>query len=177
MSASALVTKLVAAKTLAVVAGTSFLGGVALAASTGTLPVPIQNVAHETVGAPEAQGRAHATPDQADNKGNDKADNKGRDKAGATPSATPSATATAPAESLPGRCRAYAAGSKQDRGRSLDSPAFAALATAAGGPERVEAFCRALLAAEDADKGRADGSAKGGPTAKPGNGAKTPAGG
>ncbi len=75
------------------------VGGLALAASTGTLPAPAQAVAHHAFGglpaaAAHGKGSSHAT---------------GRPAGAGSPHATPS-------PSLPGLCRAYLAGVADSKG-------------------------------------------------------------
>lgn len=107
------IAKLVAIKTLVLVGGIGFLGGVALAASAGALPNELQTIAHETVGAPESK-QQKAQERQAKE---------------------------VQAAAVPGQCRAYAAGSKDEHGKARESRAFERLVVAAGGADKVEAFC------------------------------------
>ena len=113
-------------KVLAAAVGVIGLGGVAMAATTGSLPAPIQDVAHDAFGAPPP--RRTAGP------------------AAGRPQSQPTATSAAPAPSLHGLCRAYTAKPQGERGNALESPAFAALVTAAGGRDEVDEFCTTLLA-------------------------------
>jgi len=108
-----------AAAVAAVVLGT---GGVALAASTGAIPMPLPN--HHAVPS------ASATTSQP---------------GGRPDSSTHPGTAD-PSPSLVGLCRAYTAGAGADHGKALENPAFQALITAAGGNDGVDAFCAKLLA-------------------------------
>ncbi len=122
--------KLIAVKALVATIGAATVGGVALAAATGTLPAPIQTVAHNTVGAPSAVSSeeevdATETPEQAD--------------------ATPTKTAT-PSPNLVGLCRAYGAGVATSHGKALENPAFTVLITTAGGKDLITGFCTTLLA-------------------------------
>ena len=114
-----------AAAIAAVVVGT---GGVALAASTGALPNPLNS--HPVPAA--SPSRAHP---------------------GDRPSAPhgPGGPAS-PSPSLVGLCHAYSAGAGSDHGKALDSPAFKALLTAAGGKAGVDAFCTKLLATTQASE-------------------------
>lgn len=113
-----------AVKLVALAVGAASVGGVALAATTGSLPAPAQDVAHDAFGAPPAHtGERPST----------------------APTNQPNAT---PSPSLPGLCVAYFAQPVQDRGKALQSPAFTVLVTAAGGPEKVEDFCTDLTPAQ-----------------------------
>jgi PT repeat len=106
-----------AATIAAVVVGT---GGVALAASTGAIPNPLNN--HPAPAASASKSHPGA-PDASARPGN--AD---------------------PSPSLVGLCHAYTAGAGSDHGKALESPAFQALLTAAGGKDKVDAFCTGILA-------------------------------
>jgi len=118
------------------------IGGVALAATTGTLPAPAQDAAHSAFGAPPARSAARPST---------------------TPSQQPKAS---PSPSLPGLCVAYNAQPVEDRGKALQSPAFTALVTAAGGPEMVEDFCADLVPAQP---GTTPSHPDGAPGTAPGN--------
>lgn len=121
--------KLLAVKALAVTASVAGLGGVALAAATGSLPPAAQNAAHDLVGAPAASSPSDAARQDASHK----------------PTAAPTPEAT-PSPSLVGLCRAYGAGVATAQGKALDNPAFTVLITAAGGEAGVPAYCTTLLA-------------------------------
>ncbi|TML30880.1 MAG: hypothetical protein E6G35_05550 [Actinobacteria bacterium] len=116
-------TKVLTIKAAALLAVTA-AGGVALAATTGTLPNPLH----------------HPSAASASENG----DHPGR------PSTTPShpgkGGSAAPSPSLVGLCHAYTAGAGSDHGKALESPAFTALITAAGGKDKVDGFCTATLA-------------------------------
>ncbi|MCW2545468.1 MAG: hypothetical protein JWM40_3020 [Frankiales bacterium] len=133
-SMKAVLTNLIAAKALLAL-GVASMGGVALAASTGTLPAPAQNVAHDLVGAPAAD-TGHAQDSQ---EAQDAQDAQVEENATPKPSASPS-------PSLIGLCRAYSAGVKDAKGKALESPAFTFLITTAGSKEAVGAYCTTLLA-------------------------------
>ena len=128
--------KLLAAKVLAATAGATAIGGVALAAATGSLPPSAQNAAHDLVGAPAASSTSdfgqQDTTEQPDTTSSTASD-------AATPEATPS-------PSLIGLCRAYSAGVATSKGKALDNPAFTVLITAAGSKDAVPAYCTTLLA-------------------------------
>jgi hypothetical protein len=114
-----------AATVAVVVIGT---GGVALAASTGALPNPLNDhhpIPSASASTPQPDGRAEASrhPGNAD-----------------------------PSPSLVGLCHAYLAGAGSDRGKALESPAFQALVTAAGSKDQVDGFCTGLLATPQPDQ-------------------------
>jgi hypothetical protein len=113
-------TRVVTVKLLAVTVTVAGVGGVALAATTGSLPGPAQDAAHSAFGAPPA----HPAP---------------RASTGA-----PQHPNSSPSPSLPGLCQAYLAHPVDERGKAVESPAFTALVTAAGGPEKVEDYCATL---------------------------------
>jgi hypothetical protein len=108
---SLLSAKLAAAASVAAVA----LGGTAAAAFTGTLPTPVQKLAHTTVGAPSAHHSAPATP--------------------VGPQPTGSAGS--------GLCTAYAH-AKAHGTAAQKAVAFRNLAAAAGGAANVKAFCASV---------------------------------
>jgi hypothetical protein len=116
-----LLTLKAAAAAAAVITAT---GGVALAASAGVLPNPLD-------GSPTARPSAHATG---------KPSTAGANKAGAA----------APSPSMVGLCRAYAAGAGDNPGKALENPAFQALITSAGSKEEVAGYCDDVLAAHEA---------------------------
>ncbi|MGW5714807.1 hypothetical protein ACWEVP_01470 [Amycolatopsis sp. NPDC003865] len=125
----------------AVAAAVFAVGGVA-AAATGVLPLP----------------GGGATPAPA-------ASEHARPAAGPSPAATsahpgegtPAASPASPSPSPAGLCHAYEAGSKDEHGKALDSPAFTALITAAGGRTNVDAYCAALLEQESPGRGHTTG--------------------
>ncbi|WP_426512843.1 hypothetical protein ACPPVO_20690 [Dactylosporangium sp. McL0621] len=102
-------------------------GGVALAATTGTLPNPLNNHANPAASARSALGAASsAEPDH---------------KSSANPS-----------PSLVGLCHAYMAGAGAEHGKALENPAFGALIAAAGGRDanKVDEYCAKLLTSASA---------------------------
>jgi hypothetical protein len=155
------VLKLLTVKVLAVAAATT-AGGVALAASTGTLPNPMaQPAPAASTGLPAPHPTA--TRSGGEHKSGD---------AEASKDAKDADGSKAPSPSLVGLCHAYSAGNKTERGKALDNPAFAALITTAGGKDKVDVFCHALLtvptpasssaqAGEKADKDRPTGAPTG----------------
>jgi hypothetical protein len=115
--------KLLTLKAAAVLAGVS-AGGVALAASTGALPNPLDHNPFGTSASAEPTGK---------------------------PSAGPGGANGSPSPSLVGLCHAYLAGAGADHGKALDSPAFTVLITTAGGKEKVDVYCTNLLAGPSGD--------------------------
>ncbi len=148
-------------------AAASVLGGVAIAAQTGTLPhpfrsgeaTPVQSPAPAppapAAGTPSAPGTGRPTtsPDRAT-----------APAAPTGPSAHPSAPgASTPAPpSLKGLCASYARAS--ERGEHLDSAAQRRLETAAGSPAEVAPYCARLTGGQPSGHGGA-GSAR--PSADP----------
>jgi hypothetical protein len=120
---------LLAAKALAATAAAASVGGIALAAATGSLPPSAQNAAHDLVGAPAASSPSDSVRQDASHK----------------PTAKPTPSAT-PSPSLVGLCRAYGAAVATAEGKALDNPAFTVLITVAGDKDAVPTYCRALLA-------------------------------
>jgi hypothetical protein len=123
--------KLAAAKVVAAAAAAAILasGGLALAASSGHLPNPLSHSDRATTGdahATAAAGKPSSTPTH--------------------PTESPSESASAsPTPSLKGLCTAYQAGSTDNDGSALTSPAFKALVTAAGGAGQVAGYCTTLI--------------------------------
>jgi hypothetical protein len=118
-----LIASLLATKAFAATAAVASVGGIALAAATGSLPPAAQNAAHDLVHAPAAAS-AHSA----------RADAK-----------APTSRAT-PSPSLVGLCHAYGAGVATAKGKALDNPAFTVLITAAGSRDAVTSYCTSLLA-------------------------------
>ena len=144
---------------IAISLGALSLGGIAVAAETGSLPTPAQSAAHRVfraVGVPDADQQAS---DHVNNRGGQPTQSHGNG---------PDLTATSPA--VAGLCQAYAAGNKGEHGKALDSTAFQALATAAGGEDEIEAFCAGVLASQSAAPSPGPSA---GPSAEPSAGAST----
>jgi PT repeat len=116
--------KLLTVKLAAAAVGVTTLGGVALAAGTGTLPTSPR---HETT-------TSHPKPAHATGKPSTAPTHESKSKA-------------SPSPSLFGLCHAYTAGAGSEHGKALESPAFTALITAAGGKSNVAAYCTAVIAA------------------------------
>jgi len=129
----------VVAKAIAALALTAGAGGVALAATTTSLPddLPQATASHTTdpTTAPETKAAAADGTDPA---------------SGARPTDTNST-------GLIGLCRAWAAGA-MDHGKAADNPAFSRLAVAAGGDTAISGFCATV---------RADHPTPGQPTTTP----------
>jgi hypothetical protein len=131
---SLLSAKLAAAASVAAVA----LGSTAAAAFTGTLPAPVQKLAHNTIGAPSAHHSAPATP-----VGPQPAGNAGF-----------------------GLCTAYAH-LKAHGTAKQKAVAFRNLAAAAGGPANVKAFCASETHPGATPSGQPASHPTGKPTAHP----------
>jgi hypothetical protein len=136
-----LLSKALAVKTIAGLA-VLLLGGAAVAATTGSLPTPVQQGAHDLLsplGVAVPAGKApHPT---------------GTSGGTVHPSPTPSPLTPRPGPdpdpsagpAMAGLCQAWQAQQKGGPGKPTDSPAFQALVTAAGGPDKVAAYCAAVL--------------------------------
>ncbi|MCW2638279.1 MAG: hypothetical protein JWP76_585 [Dactylosporangium sp.] len=148
----AVVMKVLTVKALAVL-GVAAGGGVALAASTGTLPNPLAQPARVTsLGLSTAPAQAEQSR-EAHNPGSTEASKNAKD-------AKDSDVSKAPSPSLVGLCHAYSAGNKTEHGKALDNPAFTALTATAGGKDKVDMFCQALLAAPAPPNSNAQPSGK-----------------
>ena len=121
--------KILTVKAAAVLAATA-IGGVAVAAGTGSLPTQHRDDA--------AARRTHASQPARPAHPAQPAHPTGAPAT--SPGSTRAHTAT-PAPSLIGLCRAFAAGAGDNPGKALDNPAFTALLTAAGGRDKVTAYC------------------------------------
>jgi hypothetical protein len=108
-----------------------------------------------------AVGAAVATGGVALAAGNGALPNPFNEKPAAShsPDARDNGAKGSPSPSLVGLCHAFSAGNKEDRGKSLENPAFTALINAAGGKDKVEGFCDNVLksaapAAKPSDAGK-----------------------
>jgi hypothetical protein len=115
------------------------LGGVAVAATTGSLPSPVQHGAHDLL-----SPLGVTVPDS-------RATRPAEGREGPHPSATPSpspTTGTGPPvdPAMQGLCQVWQAQQKGHTGKSMEATAFQTLVTAAGGAGKVPAFCAAVLA-------------------------------
>jgi hypothetical protein len=112
-------TSLLSAKIAATAAAAAItLGGAAAAAYTGTLPAPVQKLAHDTIGVPKTPGTQP------------------------THSSTPQPTAI-PGHAAYGLCTAYAR-LKAHGSAAQKATAFRDLAAAAGGATNVTTYCAAV---------------------------------
>jgi hypothetical protein len=120
-------------------------GGVAVAAGTGALPMPLRGVRTPTTSA------EHPTSNH-----------------GVVASPHPSVTGspgTSPSTSVIDLCHAYLEGNGSARGKILDSPEFRPLVVAAGGKQKVEGFCSKLAGGQSAHpKPGSSGHASGHPS-------------
>jgi hypothetical protein len=134
------VMKLLTVKAAAVIALTA-AGGVAVAATTGTLPTTLTGSEQHASGLSAAgshqTGKPSARPSASDKDKHHDGDQDGKGPADANGSPSPS---------LVGLCHAVSAGNKDEHGKALENPAFTALITAAGGKDKVDLFCATLLA-------------------------------
>lgn len=135
--------KLLTVKAAAVAVVAVGAGGVALAATTGTLPNPLSNHANPAASAGISHASQHPS---APGHGPSNAD---------------------PSPSLVGLCHAFTAGAGADHGKALESPAFRALITAAGGKDKVDAYCTTLLAASASESAHPGGQVSDHPTGAP----------
>jgi hypothetical protein len=148
-----LLTVKVAASAVAVAA----VGGVAVAAATGSLPaqrgdsstapaaVSTSDTLPAAPGGTPAEAGKNVTGDKNAPEDNGKAKN-GTDKGN-----------PAPSPSLPGLCRAYTADAGADHGKALENPAFTVLITTAGGKDKVGAYCTDLLGKQPGDATHSSG--------------------
>ena len=132
MLATPLRTKLAAT----VAAGAIGFGGLAAAAYAGALPEPIQDFAHQTVGAPSAssdhsdpgnQGSAHRRTEASEHA------NTGQSSQPVGPDATGSARS--------GLCTAFAEEKAENGQVDTRSVAYRGLVKAAGGADNIDEFC------------------------------------
>lgn len=110
-------------------------GGIALAASQGSVHVPFTGHDNRASAAPSAS--ATVNPGLTHTPSAEPSD----DATDESPSAAPSAT---PSPSLDGLCVAYQAGAMA---KAATNPAFTALTTAAGGAGNIDAYCTARIGA------------------------------
>lgn len=141
----AVLAKMLAAKVVTATMGVASATAVAVTAATGALPTPVQEAAHQLVGAPAPTAPADAEADEA----GDKTAPVTAEQTKETPSPVTAADAH---PSFVGLCHAYSAGNKATHGKALQSPAFQALVTAAGGETKVVSFCTPLLAKASPEK-------------------------
>jgi hypothetical protein len=114
-------TRLLTVKMAAIVTGT-VASGVALAATVGVLPNPLDSDVRETNITTQRGARSAPTGSRLD------------------------VLDTTPSPALVGLCQYYLAAPPGDHGRTLESPAFDELVNTAGGKDKVDAYCARLLA-------------------------------
>jgi hypothetical protein len=161
--------KLATVKIAATAAAVLVAGGVAVAAATGGLPTQGNDTppaVPSTIDKVTSSAASDGAPGKSDKKDNGQpngeksnGDKNNNDNAGT------------PSPSLTGLCHAYTAGSKSERGKALESPAFTYLITTAGGKDKVPAYCSDLLAKEPKQQPE---HPTGKPTTNPGNGPADP---
>jgi hypothetical protein len=137
MLTTLLSTKLAAAAA----AGALGFGGLAAAAYTGALPEPIQDFAHQTVGAPAAAS------DHADPSGQSTAhdNSQASEQANAGQSGQPVGPDATGAARL-GLCTAFAEEKAENGEVDTRSVAYRALVEAAGGAHNIDEFCAGVAA-------------------------------
>lgn len=113
--------------TLKIAAVAAAAGGIALAATAGTLP-----------------GQQREEPAPAADTGVVATTSVTKTEKSKAPDKKPDNSAS-PSPSLHGLCQAHTAGAGSEHGKAHENPAFSALITAAGGPDKVPAFCADLL--------------------------------
>ena len=122
-------TSFLATKTAVAAAAVAAVAGVGAAgAYTGSLPDRLQNVAHDTLGAPGGGETRSQRPDTTPGPGS-------------TPSRSKAAGVDATGAAAHGLCTAAAAG-----GLATTSTAYRSLAEAAGGASRIAAYCASVPA-------------------------------
>jgi hypothetical protein len=144
------VMKILTVKAVAVLAATT-ASGMALAASTGTLPNPLAQPARVT-----SSGLSAASPTPEQPRGEPSDGGGPANSAGPESSKSPKSrgASSVPLPALVGLCRAYGASNKAKHGTALDNPAFRSLIALAGGKDRVDLFCKAVLAAPTSTDGQ-----------------------
>lgn len=146
---SPLLTRLITAKVLGATAGAVALGGVAVAASTGSLPSPLPHSDHASSVAVDRVAATHEATTAATSESPEPTEGPESSAAVETEAAEPSKSAEhtgTPSPSLPGLCRAWLA-RPHEAGKADDSTAFTVLVKAAGGDKAaVEGYCTTVLA-------------------------------
>jgi hypothetical protein len=136
-----LLSKALAVKTIAGLT-VLLLGGVAVAATTGSLPPPVQQGAHDLLSPLGVAVPAGKVPHPTRDSGSTMHPSP---PPSPTPRPGPSPDPSA-GPAMAGLCQAWQAQQKGGPGKPTDSPALQALVTAAGGPDKVAAYCAAVLA-------------------------------
>jgi hypothetical protein len=164
------VLKLLTVKVVIAACATTAAGGVALAASTGNLPNPLDK--HGSGGSSQIGTAPDSEKSKSSHGGgrDDGKDKDGKNNDNGNGKQGNADASHAPSPSLVGLCHAYDSGNKADHGKALDNPAFTVLITTAGGRDKVDAFCIALLANPNAGNDNGNGNGNGndnGKKAKP----------
>jgi hypothetical protein len=142
MLATLLGTKLAAAAA----AGAVGFGGLAAAAYAGALPDPIQDFAHQTVGAPSASSD-HSDPG---NQGSAHRSGQASERTNAAQSGEPVGPDATGSASY-GLCTAFAEEQAENGKVDTKSVAYQALVKAAGGADNIDEFCAGVTTpSEDA---------------------------
>ncbi len=128
-----------------VAGGTLAAGGTVAAAYTGNLPAPLQQAAHDVIGAPAAAAPSKAQQDKSGDSGpGDTKDSQGEAKPTETPRPHPSGHPTGPDATGPaafGLCTAFLNGGLDSASTAYKSLAAAA---AAKGSQDVTAYCKTV---------------------------------
>jgi hypothetical protein len=133
---------------VAAAAATVLFAGTAAAAYTESLPEPLQQIAHNTIGAPQpGSGAIEADDDDADGQQDDDADGQQVAQPGSTattpagPTALPTPSAGFAGNSAAGLCRAW---TNRNGDVNERSAVFRSLVALAGGPTQVPGYCADL---------------------------------
>ena len=145
--------QLLATKTAAAAVAACAVAAGAAGAATGTLPQGLQQVAHDTVGAPAPDKDKPAVEHKT---GKDNAKGSGASATRSPKAVGPDATGAA----KDGLCSAF-----ENGGLATTSVAYRELAEAAGGAEQIAAYCGTDATPEPTDE--PSDKATGKPTAKP----------
>ena len=126
------------------VAAVFTVGGTTLAAETGSLPRPAQQVAHDLfggLGVPPLTSPGAPTRDADD------------DRDAGTPTASPKPTRRPDGDERPALdlCRQYDASRQDDRSEPLDPDDLRRLATIAGAATDLDGYCAKVLADQSGD--------------------------
>ena len=114
------------------------LGGVALAAGTGSLPPPVQQGAHDLLSPLGVAVPAGKTASPSGSSGHSPSPTPTRD-----PTRSPGPLPTPPG--IQGLCQAWQASLRAGVGKSVDPASVKKLAEAAGGPAKIASYCATIL--------------------------------
>lgn len=137
----------IAAAKMVVIAALAALatGGIALAATTGTIPNPLPDSSHATTSESASTGEritsltpSHIPPMSSISESDDRASDSPNGR-------TPNTSSAEPSPSLTGLCTSWLA-RPHVNGKADTSAAFSVLVAAAGGLDAVDGYCTALLA-------------------------------